>query len=165
MVESTTDTVTAAPSTETISHPQEEEILAGHPPQSIEDIRDTYRDRRDVLLDAVEDCGLDPGYTPEGAYYLLVDISDLPGDSMDVAEAFLEEAGVAVTPGVDFGEGASEYVRLSYATDTESIKEGARRIAVSHTHLRASETTAILVCRPPFEKLKTPPDNNASVRG
>jgi len=94
----------------------------------LDSIRETYRERRDVLLDAVESWGLDAGYTPAGAYYLLVDVSDLPGDSLDVADLFLEEAGVAVTPGVDFGERGADYVRLSYATDTESVKEGTRRI-------------------------------------
>ncbi|MFB6150744.1 MAG: pyridoxal phosphate-dependent aminotransferase [Haloarculaceae archaeon] len=97
-------------------------------PNRLDRVRETYRERRDVLLDAVAEWGLDAGYTPEGAYYLLVDVSDLPGDSLDVADLFLEEAGVAVTPGVDFGERAADYVRLSYATDTESVKEGARRV-------------------------------------
>jgi aspartate/methionine/tyrosine aminotransferase len=103
----------------------------------LDSVRETYRQRRDVLLDAVEDWGLGLGYTPEGAYYLLVDASDLPGDSVDAADAFLEEAGVAVTPGVDFGEQASGYLRLSYATDTEALKEGARRI---ETLLAAMDT-------------------------
>ncbi|MEF8853399.1 MAG: pyridoxal phosphate-dependent aminotransferase [Haloarculaceae archaeon] len=94
----------------------------------LDTIRETYRERRDILLDAVAEWGLDAGYTPAGAYYLLVDVGDLPGDSLDVADAFLEEAGVAVTPGLDFGERAADYVRVSYATDTGSVKEGARRI-------------------------------------
>jgi len=98
------------------------------PPERLAEIRDTYRERRDLLLEAVADWGLDAGYTPDGAYYLLVDVSGLPGDSLDVAELFLEEAAVAVTPGVDFGEGASDYLRLSYAAGTEEIREGIRRI-------------------------------------
>jgi len=97
-------------------------------PERLDEVRETYRERRDILLDAVEEWGLDLGYTPGGAYYLLVDASDLPGDSLDTADWFLEAAGVAVTPGLDFGAAASDYVRLSYATDTESIKEAARRI-------------------------------------
>jgi aspartate/methionine/tyrosine aminotransferase len=97
-------------------------------PARLDDIRETYRERRDILLEAVADWGLDAGYTPSGAYYLLVDVSDLPGDSLAVADSFLAEAGVAVTPGVDFGERAADYVRFSYATDTESIKEGVRRV-------------------------------------
>ena len=102
--------------------------LRGEDGDRLDDIRETYRERRDVLLEAVERWGLDAGYTPEGAYYLLVDVGGLPGDSVDVADAFLEEAGVAVTPGVDFGDRASDCVRLSYATDTGSVKEGVRRI-------------------------------------
>ena len=91
-------------------------------------VRETYRERRDTLLDAVADWGLDPGYVPDGAYYLLADVSDLPGDAVEVADLFLREAGVAVTPGVDFGERASDYVRLSYATDAAAIAEAADRI-------------------------------------
>ena len=52
----------------------------------------------------------------------------MPGDATAVAEALLAETGVAVTPGVDFGEEAVDYLRLSCATDLESLKEGARRI-------------------------------------
>jgi len=98
------------------------------PPDRLDSIRETYRDRRDLLVDAVEDWGLDLGYTPGGAYYLLVDVSDLPGDALDVADLLLEEAGVAVTPGVDFGDRAADYLRLSYATDAEAIEAGIARI-------------------------------------
>ncbi|MCQ4334666.1 pyridoxal phosphate-dependent aminotransferase [Natronomonas sp. F2-12] len=98
------------------------------PPDRLAEIRETYRKRRDRLLEAVTDWGLDLGYTPQGAYYLLVDVSDLPGDSLEIADLLLEEAGVAVTPGVDFGEGAADYLRLSYATDIEAIEEAIDRI-------------------------------------
>lgn len=98
------------------------------PPERLAEIRETYRKRRDLLLEAVTDWGLDLGYTPQGAYYLLVDVSDLPGDPVEIADLLLEEAGVAVTPGVDFGEGAADYIRLSYATDLEAIEEAIDRI-------------------------------------
>ena len=98
------------------------------PPDRLDSVRETYRERRDLLVDAVGDWGLDLGYTPEGAYYLLVDVSDLPGDALDVADLLLEEAGVAVTPGVDFGDRAAEYLRFSYATDVEAIEEAIARI-------------------------------------
>ena len=98
------------------------------PPDRLAEIRDTYRERRDLLVDAVTDWGLDLGYTPQGAYYLLADVSDLPGDALDIADLLLEEAGVAVTPGVDFGEEASDYLRFSYATDLEAIEDAIRRI-------------------------------------
>jgi aspartate/methionine/tyrosine aminotransferase len=94
-----------------------------------ERVRDTYRDRRDLLLDAVRDWGLDLGYTPEGAYYLLVDASDLPGDAFDAADLLLEEAGVATTPGPDFGDEAADYLRVSYATTEDDIREAGRRVS------------------------------------
>jgi aspartate/methionine/tyrosine aminotransferase len=97
------------------------------PADRLDEIRETYRERRDLLVDAVEDWGLDLGYTPQGAYYLLADVSDLPGDALDVADLFLE-AGVAVTPGVDFGDEAADYLRFSYATDAEAIETAIERI-------------------------------------
>jgi aspartate/methionine/tyrosine aminotransferase len=97
------------------------------PADRLNEIRETYRERRDLLVDAVEDWGLDLGYTPQGAYYLLADVSDLPGDALDVADLFLE-AGVAVTPGVDFGDAASDYLRFSYATDVDAIETAIERI-------------------------------------
>jgi aspartate/methionine/tyrosine aminotransferase len=97
------------------------------PPARLAEIRETYRERRDMLVDAVEDWGLDLGYTPQGAYYLLADVSDLPGDALDVADLFLE-AGVAVTPGVDFGDEAADYLRFSYATDADAIETAIDRI-------------------------------------
>ncbi|MES3516898.1 MAG: pyridoxal phosphate-dependent aminotransferase [Natronomonas sp.] len=91
-------------------------------------VRASYRDRRDRLLEAVERWGLDLGYTPEGAYYLLADVSEFSGDSVDFANRLLDEAGVAVTPGIDFGDRAATYVRLSYATDADRIEAAIDRI-------------------------------------
>jgi aspartate/methionine/tyrosine aminotransferase len=89
--------------------------------------REAYRERRDLLLEAAERWGFDVGYTPEGAYYLLLDVSDL-GDAFDVADVFLEEAGVAMTPGPDFGDGATDYLRASFARSTEDGREAIERI-------------------------------------
>ncbi|WP_435068098.1 pyridoxal phosphate-dependent aminotransferase [Haloplanus sp. C73] len=98
------------------------------PSGRLQEIRETYRERRDRLVEAVTDWGLDLGYTPQGAYYLLADVSHLPGDSLDIATLLLEEAGVAVTPGVDFGSEAAGYLRFSYATDVEAIETAIARI-------------------------------------
>jgi len=84
-----------------------------------------YLDSRREFVDG---WGLGLDYRPEGAYYALADVSDLPGDAVEVADLFLEEAGVAVTPGVDFGDAASDYLRLSYATSIEAIDEAGRRV-------------------------------------
>jgi aspartate/methionine/tyrosine aminotransferase len=107
---------------------QDAGVAALEAPDQLAGIRETYRERRDLLVDAVEEWGLDLGYTPQGAYYLLMDAGPLPGDALEVADTFLEEAGVAVTPGVDFGDRAADYLRLSYATDLESIETAIDRL-------------------------------------
>ncbi|WP_435179314.1 pyridoxal phosphate-dependent aminotransferase [Halorussus sp. AFM4] len=94
----------------------------------LDEVRDTYRERRDYLVSEVEDWGLSMGYTPGGAYYLLIDVSDLPGDAFDAADFFLEEAGVAMTPGPDFGTNAEECLRVSYANSAERLAEASERI-------------------------------------
>ncbi len=48
--------------------------------------------------------------------------------SLAFAEALLEEAGVAVVPGEDFGSAGRNHVRLSFACSQEQIEEGCRRI-------------------------------------
>jgi aspartate/methionine/tyrosine aminotransferase len=73
-----------------------------------------------------------------GAFYILPDIGDHFGrttpegrkidSSVTFAESLLEEVGVAVVPGDDFGECARRHVRLSYATSDEQITEGCQRV-------------------------------------
>ena len=98
------------------------------PTDWLDDIQETYRERRDLLLEAAQRWGIDLGYAPAGAYYLLLDVSDLPGDAFEVADLFLDEAGVAMTPGPDFGEQANDTLRASYATSTEAIEEAIDRL-------------------------------------
>ena len=97
-------------------------------PSWLDGIRETYRERRDLLLEAAQRWGMDLGYAPAGAYYLLLDVSDLPGDAFEVADLFLEEAGVAMTPGPDFGSMAENTLRASYATSTEDIQTAIDRL-------------------------------------
>ncbi len=65
--------------------------------------------------------------TPDGAFYLYVNIKEVSSDSMEFSKGLLADKGVAVVPGVAFG--TEGYFRFSFATDIESIREGARRIA------------------------------------
>lgn len=105
------------------------------------EVRATYRERRDFLVGEVEEWGLSLDYTPGGAYYLLADVSDLPGDAFDAADFLLDEAGVATTPGPDFGANAEDCLRLSYATDHETLTEASDRIrdALADVERRAAD--------------------------
>jgi aspartate aminotransferase len=63
---------------------------------------------------------------PEGAFYLFVNIKDISNDSIQFCKELLQEAGVAVVPGIGFG--SEGYFRFSFATDITTIREGIRRI-------------------------------------
>ena len=72
---------------------------------------------------------------PQGAFYIMVNFTQLLGktikghainSSMDFANLLLDEGKVAVVPGIAFGD--DKYVRLSYATSMENIKNGLERI-------------------------------------
>jgi len=92
--------------------------------------RNEFCARRDYLVPALRTLGFDIPVTPEGAFYLYADLSQLASDSNDFAQRLLEEAGVAIAPGLDFGLHAPKrHVRFSYATTRTQLEEGVRRIA------------------------------------
>jgi aspartate/methionine/tyrosine aminotransferase len=88
-----------------------------------------FRTRRDYLLPALRDLGFDIAGTPEGAFYLYADCSRFTDDSYGFSMRLLEEAGVAITPGIDFGEHRPErHVRFAYTTSLENLQEGVHRL-------------------------------------
>jgi len=93
-----------------------------------EDMRRIYDRRRRRLLDGLRNLGFGVRVEPTGAFYILANIRAFSRDSMAFAIALLEQAGVGVTPGVDFGLNAEGYVRLTYANSEENIEEALRRI-------------------------------------
>jgi aspartate/methionine/tyrosine aminotransferase len=92
--------------------------------------REVFRERRDYLLPALRALGFDIPVTPQGAFYIYADCSRFTSNSTAFALDLLNRAGVAITPGSDFGHHQSNrYVRFSYATAHENLKEGVTRIA------------------------------------
>ena len=91
-------------------------------------MRDIYRERRDTIVHEIEKIGIGMGYVPEGAYYLLVDVSEF-GDAFEISNRLLDEAGVATTPAPDFGKSVENCLRLSYgSTGTDNLREAVSRI-------------------------------------
>lgn len=88
-----------------------------------------YERNRAYLLDELPKAGFDKIAPPDGAFYIYADISDLTDDSVALASQILLEAGVAVTPGVDFDPVRGHTtLRFSYAGSTDDIVEAARRL-------------------------------------
>jgi aspartate/methionine/tyrosine aminotransferase len=86
--------------------------------------------RRDYLVPALKSLGFGIPVIPDGAFYIYMDCSRFTDDSSGFAEALLEEAGVAVVPGRDFGTNQPErWIRLSYATSLPQLEEAVRRMA------------------------------------
>jgi aspartate aminotransferase len=85
---------------------------------------DTRRKKMMALLDAIPHLSY---VKPQGAFYILVDISKTKLNSTDFAERLLDRQKVAVVPGIAFGDDRT--IRLSYATSIENIETGIQRIA------------------------------------
>ncbi|MCZ7402687.1 MAG: pyridoxal phosphate-dependent aminotransferase [Candidatus Methanoperedens sp.] len=98
------------------------------PQEHVREMLDIYDKRRKFILKRLRDIGFGINYEPEGAYYVLANAKSFSPDSLELSGRLLEEAGVAVTPGIDFGDGAKGYLRFSYANSIENIREGMDRI-------------------------------------
>lgn len=96
------------------------------PEEKIAAMREEFKRRRDLITAAFDQISEVSYIKPEGAFYLFCDFSKL-GNSQEIAQRILEEVNVAVIPGEGFG--APGFLRLSYATSAERIKEGTKRIA------------------------------------
>lgn len=100
--------------------------------QGAEDVarmRAIYDERRRYLVPALREIGLRVSTMPTGAFYVFADASAWSGDSLGLARRILDEAGVSTAPGIDFGPGGEGFLRLSYATSLDRLREGVRRLA------------------------------------
>jgi len=112
--------------------PAQYAALAAFEPASkeiLEQRRDAFQERRDYLLPALQALGFGFPVVPEGAFYLYADCSALTDNSFEFCQQLLEQAGVAVVPGSDFGDhNASRFVRFAYTTSMENLREGVQRL-------------------------------------
>ena len=88
-----------------------------------------YRRNRDIVLEGLIEAGLTRMAPADGAFYAWVDVSDLGLDSQTLCARWLDEIGVAATPGIDFDQGdGHRFVRFSYAGDPDEMSEAMSRI-------------------------------------
>lgn len=106
--------------------------LAAFQPETIavlEARRAELAGRRDFLLPALASLGFGIPVQPEGAFYVYADSSRLAPDSFALARRALEEAGVAFTPGRDFGAHEPEkHIRIAYTQPVARLEEAVARL-------------------------------------
>jgi aspartate/methionine/tyrosine aminotransferase len=114
------------------STPAQYAALAAFKPETLailEERRNEFRCRRDFLAPELEKLGFRITAKPEGAFYIYADCSSLTKDSDEFSRQLLEAAGVAVTPGLDFGTHAPKnHLRFAYTTGIERLTEAVERI-------------------------------------
>jgi len=127
-VEKLAQNLTLCPST-----PAQYAALAAFSPETLailEKRRAEFRRRRDFLAPALERIGFRITAQPQGAFYLYCDCSALSADSFRLARDMLEKAGVAATPGLDFGSNAPEkHIRFAYTNGIGRLAEAVERLA------------------------------------
>jgi len=92
--------------------------------------RDEFKKRRDYLLPALRSLGFEIKAEPQGAFYLYANCSRFTDDSYKFVYQLLEQTGVAITPGIDFGSNkAEQYCRFAYTRPVEILEEGVNRLS------------------------------------
>ena len=96
----------------------------------VERMRATYDERRRFLVPALREIGLGVDVEPRGAFYVFADARAWGSDSLALSRRLLEQAFVATAPGIDFGPGGEGFLRFSYATSLDRLREGVERLGV-----------------------------------
>lgn len=104
-------------------------IAAFDATDELEAVKAGYAANREFLLRRLPEIGLDNLHPADGAFYVYANVSRFTNDSMEFARRLLVEAGVSVTPGIDFDTTrGSNHIRFSYAGTREDMAEGMDRI-------------------------------------
>ena len=96
---------------------------------TLQAMRATYAKRRERMVTGLREIGFSVPVMPDGAFYVLAGARAFGESSLELAFSLLEEAGVAATPGIDFGPEAEGSLRFCYAVSDETIEEGLARMA------------------------------------
>jgi len=95
--------------------------------KSVDAMKKEYKRRRRYIVEALNRIGLEC-HMPEGAFYVFPSVKNIGEPSMDFAKNLLKKEKVALVPGIAFGKSCGEYVRISYASSYENLKEAVLRI-------------------------------------
>jgi aspartate/methionine/tyrosine aminotransferase len=99
-----------------------------HGAPTVAAMRAAYARRRDLLVAGLRALGFGVASVPQGAFYVLADARRFDPDSRRLAARILEEAHVAVTPGIDFGAAGEGFLRFCYANSDDALREALARL-------------------------------------
>ena len=100
------------------------------PDQYYVDLLHAYRERRDFMLEILDDAGF-KAYPPDGAYYVMTDISAFGEDDVSLAHRMVREIGLATVPGSSFyldPERGRRQIRFSFPKKMETLRRAADRL-------------------------------------
>jgi len=103
------------------------EALEG-PQDYLKYMLEKYAARRNLIVEGINSIEKLSCIKPKGAFYAFPNITGTGMKSEEFAVELLKKTGVVVVPGSGFGEAGEGFIRISYATSEENIKEGLRRI-------------------------------------
>ncbi|MBD9219607.1 MAG: pyridoxal phosphate-dependent aminotransferase [Clostridiales bacterium] len=95
---------------------------------SVVEMKNKFKERRDWLVNALNEIDGIKCCMPRGAFYAFPDISSFGLSSKEFADRLLEEEGIALAWGTSFGEYGEGHIRISYATSLENLKEAVERL-------------------------------------
>jgi aminotransferase len=95
--------------------------------KSVEEMKREYKRRREFVVSELNSIGL-VCHKPQGAFYAFPSVKNVGFTGMDFAQKLLEKQKVAVVPGTAFGKDFTDYIRISYASSFDNIKEALLRM-------------------------------------
>ncbi len=97
----------------------------------LDERRDIFQQRRDFLLPALQQLGFEIAIEPQGAFYIYANCERFTDDSFSWVQRLLNEQGVALTPGIDFGSHlANKHCRFAYTQSIDVLKKAVDKIDV-----------------------------------
>ncbi|MCI8610135.1 MAG: pyridoxal phosphate-dependent aminotransferase [Firmicutes bacterium] len=103
------------------------EALTG-PQESVEEMKRQYERRRDILVEGLNQVQGFSCIKPGGAFYAFANVKSFGIPSQELAVKILDQVQVLATPGSAFGDGGEGFLRFSYASSEEAIREGIERL-------------------------------------
>jgi aminotransferase len=95
--------------------------------KSVEEMKREYKRRREFVVQELNNLGL-VCHQPQGAFYAFPSVKNIGFTGMDFAQKLLKQQKVAVVPGTAFGKDYTDYIRISYASSFDNLKEALARM-------------------------------------